>query len=135
MSKSMCLCLISRGLEFCGAEYFSFAVGRTGESFGPEADVLEHAADCSFGTVGGQDIISEWLGGFQGLGVYMTRVKKSYAYDKMFAVIFLITALSLLLMKAVDLIQRFVMPWNRLESVRKDMDTQKSAGRETDRNK
>lgn len=56
-------------------------------------------------------VISEWLGGFSGLGVYMTRVKKSYAYDKMFAVIFLITALSLLLMKCVSLIQYFSMPW------------------------
>ena len=64
-------------------------------------------------------VISEWLGGFQGLGVYMTRVKKSYAYDKMFAVIFLITALSLLLMKAVDLIQKVAMPWNRKETTGK----------------
>lgn len=56
-------------------------------------------------------VISEWLGGFSGLGVYMTRVKKSYAYDKMFAVIFLITALSLLLMKAVSLLQYAVTPW------------------------
>lgn len=67
----------------------------------------------SYAVVGA--VISEWLGGFQGLGVYMTRVKKSYAYDKMFAVIFLITALSLLLMKAVDWMQRAVMPWKRLE--------------------
>lgn len=58
-------------------------------------------------------VISEWLGGFKGLGVYMTRVKKSYSYDKMFGVIFLITAISLLLMKLVDLIQWSVMPWNR----------------------
>lgn len=68
----------------------------------------------SYAVVGA--VISEWLGGFQGLGVYMTRVKKSYAYDKMFAVIFLITALSLLLMKAVDLIQKIAMPWNRKET-------------------
>lgn len=60
-------------------------------------------------------VISEWLGGFQGLGVYMTRVKKSYSYDKMFAVIFLITALSLILMKVVDWLQIVVMPWNRAE--------------------
>ena len=60
-------------------------------------------------------VISEWLGGFQGLGVYMTRVKKSYSYDKMFGVIFLITAMSLVLMKLVDLIQWSVMPWNRKE--------------------
>lgn len=65
----------------------------------------------SYAVVGA--VISEWLGGFAGLGVYMTRVKKSYAYDKMFAVIFLITAISLLLMKAVDWIQKGVMPWTR----------------------
>ena len=61
-------------------------------------------------------VISEWLGGFNGLGVYMTRVKKAYAFDKMFAVIFLISALSLLLMWLVKVIQKKVMPWeNRKE--------------------
>ena len=47
-------------------------------------------------------VISEWLGGFSGLGVYMTRVKQAFAFDKMFAVIFLISVISLLLMKLVD---------------------------------
>lgn len=56
-------------------------------------------------------VIAEWLGGFNGLGVYMTRVRKAYSYDKMFAVIFLISALSLLLMWAVKLIQKKCMPW------------------------
>lgn len=56
-------------------------------------------------------VISEWLGGFYGLGVYMVRVKKSYAFDKMFAVIFLICIISLLLMKGVDLLQKVSMPW------------------------
>ncbi len=65
----------------------------------------------SYAVVGA--VISEWLGGFAGLGVYMTRVKKSYAYDRMFAVIFLITLISLLLIKLVDLIQWSVMPWRR----------------------
>lgn len=58
-------------------------------------------------------VISEWLGGFKGLGVYMTRVKKAYAYDKMFAVIFLISALSLILMWLVKLLQKKCMPWER----------------------
>ena len=56
-------------------------------------------------------VISEWLGGFNGLGVYMTRVKKAFSFDKMFAVILLISAISLLLMKLVDLIQKKCMPW------------------------
>ena len=55
-------------------------------------------------------VIAEWLGGFSGLGVYMTRVRKAYSFDKMFAVIFLISAISLLLMKAIDLLQKKVTP-------------------------
>ncbi len=56
-------------------------------------------------------VISEWLGGYDGLGVYMTRVKKSYNFDKMFAVIFLVSAISLLLMKTVDILHKKSMPW------------------------
>lgn len=56
-------------------------------------------------------VISEWLGGYSGLGVYMTRVRKSYAFDKMFAVIFLISAVSLLLMRLVTILQKKMMPW------------------------
>ena len=59
-------------------------------------------------------VISEWLGGFSGLGVYMTRVKKAFAFDKMFAVIFLISGVSLLLMAAVDLAERRCMPYRHL---------------------
>ena len=59
-------------------------------------------------------VISEWLGGFGGLGVYMTRVKKAFAFDKMFAVILLISALSLLLMRLVDAAERVCMPWRFL---------------------
>lgn len=56
-------------------------------------------------------VISEWLGGFGGLGVYMTRVKKAFAFDKMFAVIFLISAISLTLMALVNLIEKKCMPY------------------------
>lgn len=63
----------------------------------------------SYSVVGA--VISEWLGGFEGLGVYMTRVKKAYAFDKMFAVIFLIVIISLLLMALVNLLRNLCMPW------------------------
>lgn len=56
-------------------------------------------------------VIAEWLGGFYGLGVYMTRVRKAYALDKMFAVIFFITFLSLMLMSLVDIIQKKVIKY------------------------
>ena len=65
----------------------------------------------SYAVVGA--VISEWLGGFKGLGVYMTRVKQAFSFDKMFAVIFLISVISLLLMKGVDFLQKKCMPWER----------------------
>ena len=45
------------------------------------------------------------------LGVYMTRVKKAYAFDKMFAVIVFISAISLVLMGIVVLLEKISMPW------------------------
>lgn len=68
----------------------------------------------SYSVVGA--VIAEWLGGYSGLGVYMTRVKKSYAFDKMFAVILLISVISLLLMWGVTTVQKFSMPWTNNES-------------------
>lgn len=58
-------------------------------------------------------VIGEWLGGDKGLGVYMLRVKHSYALDKVFAVILIIIILSMLLFGLLFLIQRFVTPWNK----------------------
>jgi ABC-type nitrate/sulfonate/bicarbonate transport system permease component len=65
----------------------------------------------SYAVVGA--VIAEWLGGFEGLGVYMTRVRKAYAFDKMFAVIILVVIVSLLLMKLVTIIRNAAMPWLR----------------------
>ncbi|MDR1067503.1 MAG: ABC transporter permease subunit, partial [Clostridiales bacterium] len=63
----------------------------------------------SYAVVGG--VISEWLGGNAGLGVYMTRARHSYAFDKMFAVIFFISALSLVLIWSVTWLARKATPW------------------------
>ena len=60
-------------------------------------------------------VISEWLGGFGGLGVYMTRVKKAFAFDKMFAVIFLISAISLSLMALVGFAEKKFMPYRNTD--------------------
>ena len=58
-------------------------------------------------------VIAEWLGGDFGLGVYMIRVRRSYSFDKMFAVILLTSVLSLLLIKLVSTIERAAMPWRQ----------------------
>ena len=65
-------------------------------------------------------VISEWLGGFGGLGVYMTRVKKAFAFDKMFAVIFLISAISLALMALVEFAEKKCMPYRHLDKKKKE---------------
>jgi len=58
-------------------------------------------------------VIAEWLGGNAGLGVYMIRVRRSYSFDKMFAVIFLTSALSIVLIKLIELIEKLALPWNK----------------------
>lgn len=60
-------------------------------------------------------VISEWLGGFRGLGVYMTRVKKAYAFDKMFAVIIIISVLSLLLISLVNVLRKKIIKWEYVD--------------------
>ncbi|MCL2210136.1 MAG: ABC transporter permease [Treponema sp.] len=58
-------------------------------------------------------VIAEWLGGDAGLGVYMIRVRRSYSFDKMFAVILLTSILSLLLIKLITIIEKKAMPWQK----------------------
>lgn len=61
-------------------------------------------------------VIAEWLGGNEGLGVYMIRVKRSYSFDKMFAVIFLIMIISLILIQLVVALERMMTPWKRIHA-------------------
>jgi len=54
-------------------------------------------------------VVAEWIGGTKGLGVYMTRVRKSYEFDKLFAVILLTALVSLALIALVKQIERRVL--------------------------
>lgn len=56
-------------------------------------------------------VVAEWLGGFEGLGVYMIRAKNAFSYDNMFAAIVVISVVSLILLGIVSLIERLVTPW------------------------
>lgn len=60
-------------------------------------------------------VVAEWLGGYHGLGVYMTRVRKSYELDNMFAVIFLISLLTLLLIGTVKLLEKRILAYQYLK--------------------
>ena len=50
-------------------------------------------------------VIAEWLGGDRGIGVYMIRAKRSYAYDKMFAAVLLVIVSSMLMVALVNWIR------------------------------
>ena len=58
-------------------------------------------------------VVSEWLGGFEGLGVYMIESKKLFQYDTMFATIILVSLISLLGMKLVEISEKYVIKWKR----------------------
>lgn len=60
-------------------------------------------------------VVAEWLGGDYGLGVYMTRVRKSYSFDKMFAVIILVSIISLILIKLVELLEKRTLKWRYIK--------------------
>ena len=64
-------------------------------------------------------VIGEWLGGDAGLGVYMMRVRQSFALDRFFAVIAVVVILSFLLFSAVVFIQRISMPWYNMQKAQK----------------
>lgn len=58
-------------------------------------------------------LISEWMGGDRGLGVYMIRVRRSFSYDKMFAAVIIVVVLSILFVKTIDLIAKICMPYKK----------------------
>nr|WP_320026885.1 ABC transporter permease [uncultured Acetobacterium sp.] len=60
-------------------------------------------------------VIGEWLGGKAGLGVYMLRARHAFALDLVFASILVIVILSIGLFYGIAMIQRALMPWERLK--------------------
>ncbi|MDF2606032.1 MAG: putative transporter, permease protein [Bacillales bacterium] len=58
-------------------------------------------------------IIGEWLGASHGLGVYLTRVSKSFQTEKVFVAIIIISVLSLILYLSVIILEYIALPWKR----------------------
>lgn len=56
-------------------------------------------------------VVAEWLGGFEGLGVYMIRSKKLFQYDTMFAIIILISFISIFSMYLVKISEKKFIKW------------------------
>ncbi len=56
-------------------------------------------------------VIGEWLGAVSGLGVFMTRATHAYQLDRVFAAIFIIILVSLLIYAVIEMLARLAMPW------------------------
>ena len=57
-------------------------------------------------------VISEWLGGSGGVGVLMTRAKKSFDYTSLFSCVVLIVLITLLMVGIVNIIERETCRWD-----------------------
>jgi ABC-type nitrate/sulfonate/bicarbonate transport system permease component len=62
-------------------------------------------------------VIGEWMGAQHGLGYYMTLQQKNFAVDQVLAAVLIICLLSLLLVKAVDLAEYLLVPWERHHNI------------------
>jgi len=60
-------------------------------------------------------IVGEYVGGYQGLGIYMQEVAHSHVISLVFAAITITILLSLLLFFLVMLIENITIPWNRVK--------------------
>ncbi|MFO7635850.1 MAG: ABC transporter permease [Clostridia bacterium] len=60
-------------------------------------------------------VISEWVGAQKGLGIYLTRTMSSFRTAAMFAAIVIIVALSILMFKGVEVLEKKFTGWNRKE--------------------
>jgi len=57
-------------------------------------------------------VISEWLGGGEGLGYYMILQKSSFRADREFVAILVIVGLSLLFFWLIALLEKWIIRWN-----------------------
>lgn len=55
--------------------------------------------------------VAEWLGGTQGLGVYMVRAKSAYALDKVFASTIIVVVLSLIFVAFVNIAKKIIIKY------------------------
>jgi len=60
-------------------------------------------------------VLGEWLGGNNGLGVYMVRTMHTFSTNNLFAAILIVVFLSFGLFKLVELMERLFMPWKKVK--------------------
>jgi len=61
-------------------------------------------------------VISEWMGGRKGLGIYFLRAKKSFDINRVFVVVLVIIIISILIYYGVSLLQDLTTKWQKKSS-------------------
>lgn len=57
-------------------------------------------------------IFGEWVGAYEGLGIFMQTAKNSHRTDLVFAAIFVTAALSIALFVLISALERLLLPWH-----------------------
>lgn len=60
-------------------------------------------------------VIAEWLGGDFGLGVVMTRARKSFDYTSLFSCVVIIVIITILMVAVVKIVEKRTMKWRNVE--------------------
>jgi ABC-type nitrate/sulfonate/bicarbonate transport system permease component len=60
-------------------------------------------------------VISEWMGGAKGIGIYYLRAKKSFDINRVFASVFVIILMSVLIYGLVAKLQKIVVPLKKIK--------------------
>jgi ABC-type nitrate/sulfonate/bicarbonate transport system permease component len=63
-------------------------------------------------------LVAEWVGSSQGLGYLMIRSASQFLTDRVFAAIFIAALLGIAMFVAIGLLERWLLPWRRLEQER-----------------
>lgn len=70
-------------------------------------------------------VIGEWLGGNKGLGVFMIRSMQTFKVSNLFAGIFLVVIISLILFKITEYLAKIFMPWEKIRGGYKHVKSEK----------
>jgi ABC-type nitrate/sulfonate/bicarbonate transport system permease component len=62
-------------------------------------------------------VIAEWLGAERGLGIMLTRASKSFLTDRVFATIFVISILSIIIYFVIELLARKLLAWQAVKEL------------------
>lgn len=65
----------------------------------------------TYGVIGA--VVGDWVGGSQGVGIYMMRAADQLLTERVFAAIAVSSLLSVALFSAVRLVERLAIPWHR----------------------